>query len=60
MSRQQLRYDVRSLLRATGSADYTVSEESYDLRWEPLAEVSTLTNEESMLRMVAKSPGLES
>ncbi len=47
-------YDVRYALRATGSTVYVVSEESHDLRWVPMAEVATLTTDESMLRMVAK------
>src|SRR5690606_23499667 len=53
---EHLHYDVRYLLRATGSTDYTVSDESHDLRWVPLGAVAALTSEESMLRMVRKSP----
>lgn len=49
-----LHYDVRYLLRPTGSTDYTVSEESHDLRWVDVDEVATLTTEASMLRMAAK------
>ena len=51
---QHLHYAVRYVLRATGSVDYTVSEESHDLRWVPLDEVASLTTDESMLRMVRK------
>lgn len=51
---EHLHYDVRYVLRANGSTDYVVSEESHDLRWVPLGEVSTLTTDESMLRMVRK------
>ena len=47
-------YDVRYVLRATGSTDYVVSEESHDLRWVRLEEVEGLTRDASMLRMVAK------
>jgi 8-oxo-dGTP pyrophosphatase MutT (NUDIX family) len=47
-------YDVRYVLRPTGSTAYIVSEESHDLRWVPLDEVSSLTQDESMLRMVEK------
>jgi 8-oxo-dGTP pyrophosphatase MutT (NUDIX family) len=54
---EHLHYDVRYLLRATGGTDYVVSDESHDLRWVPLAEVPALTAEESMGRMVRKSPG---
>jgi len=51
---EHLHYDVRYVLRANGSTDYVVSEESHDLRWVPLDEVATLTTDESMLRMVEK------
>lgn len=51
---EHLHYDVRYLLRATGSTDYIVSDESHDLRWVALDDVSSLTTEDSMLRMVAK------
>jgi 8-oxo-dGTP pyrophosphatase MutT (NUDIX family) len=47
-------YDVRYVLRANGCLDFTVSEESHDLRWVKLEEVKTLTTESSMMRMVAK------
>ncbi len=49
-----LHYDVRYVLRANGSIDFTVSEESHDLRWVPLEEVKNLTTEPSMARMVEK------
>lgn len=51
---QHFHYDVRYLLRSIRSIDYVVSPESHDLRWVELAEVKSLTTEESMLRMVAK------
>lgn len=51
---EHLHYDVRYVFRATGQTDFTVSEESHDLRWVPTDEVQTLTTEESMLRMVRK------
>lgn len=47
-------YDVRYVLRANGSLNYTVSDESHDLRWVKLDDVKTLTTESSMMRMVAK------
>ena len=54
-------YDIRYVLRATGSTAYTVSEESHDLRWVTLDELPALTTDESMLRMRekwrAKIPG---
>jgi 8-oxo-dGTP pyrophosphatase MutT (NUDIX family) len=55
---EHLHYDVRYLFRATGATDYVVSDESHDLRWVPLDEVTTLTTEDSMTRMVRKTPGL--
>ena len=50
-------YDVRYVLRANGCLDFTVSEESHDLRWVKLDEVKTLTTESSMMRMVEKWSG---
>jgi 8-oxo-dGTP pyrophosphatase MutT (NUDIX family) len=47
-------YDVRYVLRANGCLDFTVSEESHDLRWVKLDGVKTLTTEPSMMRMVEK------
>lgn len=49
-----LHYDVRYVLRANGCLDYTVSDESHDLRWVKLDDVKTLTQEASMMRMVRK------
>ena len=46
-------YDCRFLLQATHD-DYVVSEESYDLRWIGAHEITTLTDEASVLRMVRK------
>jgi len=51
---EHLHYDVRYVLRANGCTDYTVSDESHDLRWVRPDEVKTLTTEESMARMVRK------
>ncbi len=52
---EHLHYDVRYVLRANGSLEYTVSDESHDLRWVKLDDVKALTSEPSMMRMVAKS-----
>lgn len=49
-----LHYDVRYVLRAGGSVEFTVSEESHDLRWVGLEDVKNLTSEPSMARMVEK------
>jgi 8-oxo-dGTP pyrophosphatase MutT (NUDIX family) len=54
-----LHYDVRYIFRATGDTCFTVSEESHDLRWVPVAGVQDLTTEESMLRMVRKWQSLQ-
>ncbi len=47
-------YDCRFLIQAE-TEDYTVSDESHDLKWIPLADMSTYTTEESVLRMVRKT-----
>lgn len=47
-------YDVRFAVRATGSDDYIVSEESHDLSWVEIANIGEYTQEESMLRMARK------
>lgn len=49
-----LHYDVRFLLRDTGTGDYVVSEESHDLAWVALESLERFTDEVSMLRMRAK------
>ncbi|MEM7364138.1 MAG: NUDIX hydrolase [Pseudomonadota bacterium] len=46
-------YDCRFLLQAAHD-DYVVSEESNDLRWIGADDMTTLTDEESVLRMVRK------
>lgn len=51
---EHLHFDVRYIFRSTGDSRFTVSEESHDLRWVAINEVQSLTQEESMLRMVRK------
>ncbi|MGJ8634551.1 MAG: NUDIX hydrolase [Luteolibacter sp.] len=51
---EHLHYDIRYVLRAEGSHDYVVSDESHDLRWVKPEEVKHLTTEPSMMRMVEK------
>lgn len=51
---EHLHYDVRYVLRVDGPLEYTVSDESHDLRWVKPEEVETLTTESSMMRMVMK------
>lgn len=48
-------FDVRFLLHTTENNDIEISDESHDLAWVNVEEISTYTNEVSMLRMVAKS-----
>jgi 8-oxo-dGTP pyrophosphatase MutT (NUDIX family) len=52
-----LHYDVRFWLTANDAEPLQISHESKALRWVGLNEVQTLTTEESMLRMVAKTLG---
>jgi 8-oxo-dGTP pyrophosphatase MutT (NUDIX family) len=48
-------YDVRFVVRATGSEDFAISEESLELAWKPVAEIAAdATADESMRRMAAK------
>lgn len=51
-------YDVRFLFEADDRAPLTISGESNDLRWVFLDELQNLTTEESVLRMVRKTPDL--
>lgn len=48
-------YDVRFLLIADRTAPLQVTSESKDLAWVALEEIETLTQEESVLRMVRKT-----
>lgn len=49
-----LHYDVRFALQAMGSDRFRVSDESHDLEWIDVDDVSRLTGEESVLRMARK------
>ncbi len=51
---EHFHYDVRYAFRATGSDRFTVSEESHDLAWIPVGELSAYTDEASMHRMANK------
>ncbi|MGJ8645025.1 MAG: NUDIX hydrolase [Luteolibacter sp.] len=51
---EHLHYDVRYVLRPGGSMEFTVSDESHDLRWVKPEGVKELTTENSMMRMVEK------
>lgn len=48
-------HDVRYLFRATGDEKLTLSDESRELRWCRPNEVRTLTQEESVLRLLRKA-----
>lgn len=48
-------YDVRFVVRASGSEEFAVSEESLELAWKPVVEIAVdATADESMRRMAAK------
>jgi 8-oxo-dGTP pyrophosphatase MutT (NUDIX family) len=48
-------YDCRFLIQCTGDETYSVSDESHDLAWIPLVEITKYTDEPSILRMVNKT-----
>ena len=48
-------YDCRFLFHSTGSDAFTVSEESHDLAWVPMDQITEYTHEESILRMIGKA-----
>lgn len=48
--------DLRFLLQALDSDEFTISEESNDLAWVDMNRIADYTNEESVLRMVRKLP----
>lgn len=48
-------YDVRFVVRATGSEDFAVSEESLALAWKPVADIAAdPASDESLRRMAGK------
>ncbi len=47
-------FDVRFSFRVADSEDFTVSDESHDLAWVPIVDLSSYTDEESVLRMARK------
>ena len=47
-------FDVRFTFQVVDDEDFSVSEESLDLAWVPIAELQTYTDEESVLRMARK------
>jgi 8-oxo-dGTP pyrophosphatase MutT (NUDIX family) len=51
---EHLHFDVRILLQASKSEKFVITDESHDLRWVSLEEVSSLADNASILRMVEK------
>lgn len=51
---EHLHYDVRYVFQHQSDQPYTVSEESHDLGWIDIADLASVTDEESMLRMARK------
>ncbi len=51
-------YDVRFFLEADDQEQIIVSEESLDVKWIPLDEVNSITDNISILRMVEKTIGV--
>jgi 8-oxo-dGTP pyrophosphatase MutT (NUDIX family) len=49
-------YDARFLFEADDAQPLVISDESHDLRWLRSEEIRQLTQEESILRMLRKSP----
>ncbi|MBO6556456.1 MAG: NUDIX hydrolase [Pseudomonadales bacterium] len=52
---EHFHYDCRFLLKSSGDDQFVVSEESHDLAWAPLSDVSEYTDEASILRMQQKT-----
>lgn len=50
---EHLHYDVRYVILA-GNTEHVVGEESHDLAWVPVEQITDFTTEESMLRMARK------
>ncbi len=51
---EHIHYDIRYLLQTSGDEAYTVSHESFDLRWIPLEEIIQFTEGEDTHRMAEK------
>ncbi len=54
MTKEHFHYDLRFVFRVTGTHEYIISDESNDLKWVRIDDISSLTDEESMLRMAEK------
>lgn len=51
---EHFHYDIRFLFQADHSSSLTITEESKDLAWVPVADIEHYTTEESMVRMIRK------
>jgi len=51
---EHIHWDIRYALRATGSDEYVVSEESHDLKWVEMTTLKEFTQEATLLRMARK------
>ena len=54
---EHFHYDIRILLQASRDENYIVSEESHDLAWISLHDVESITENDSLIRMVRKVLG---
>lgn len=52
-------FDIRYAFICRGDPTYRVSDESHDLRWVPIKDIRTITQEESMLRMADRWLSIE-
>ena len=51
---EHFHYDIRYALQVDGAEVFVVSDESHDLAWIEMAQLSTVTREASMHRMASK------
>jgi 8-oxo-dGTP pyrophosphatase MutT (NUDIX family) len=49
-----LHYDVRFAFKVVGDTTLQISDESHDLKWVPMSEIDSYSNEESIRRMARK------
>lgn len=57
---EHFHYDVRFICKADDSVPLVISDESHDLRWFSATEIMNRTSEESILRMLRRSPRQQS
>ncbi len=54
---EHFHYDCRFLIQCGRDDQYVISEESHDLAWVPIAQLSQYTDEVSVTRMAEKCAG---